>query len=574
MKLLMTCLVLLSNCPLGQAGSGAAPGFVESLQRIPKEGASLALRDFSGNGVRELARIGPAGIDLFRLGTDGLFNVDNGALPSTHLNWPAGRVGWDLVDLGADGSVDVLLLLESGEVRVHRLVNADPEGIDAVEFDEGEKLLQDRVFLPHGVNRVRFVRDVDGDGRQDLVLPGPGSHRIFLARDGGWSTPIEVAYDLRTSLLVGEAPSLHASFGQDVRVPWFHLEDVDGDGHADLVAETDDRIAFHLDLNSLSSEPTWVLSLEDLRAELPTKDGFDFDNLFSILDDRVTWEIADLDGEAPLDLLVMLGPKLRVYLGGSRTGPLGTPDQVLKSSGNVLWSFLRQVEGDESLDLQIARSKNISVGRVLRSLILPSSLSFDLYTYRNEGGSFSRKPTRRNSLIVEVPRLLTLINDSDSIDDAVAEQMDIQAVRLPRRAGSTGKSDGVVDIQGEEMVITLDCAPDSIPLEDLLAEGFDPEAWAESFFLEDFDRRGDGAERVIDIGDLLDEDFSPSAILRAACEGHDPSLRIPLAFRGEQFDAFLTTDIDGDGQIDVVVVGESDDEWIVQYLLLRNLGDR
>ena len=31
-----------------------------------------------------------------------------------------------------------------------------------------------------------------------------------------------------------------------------------------------------------------------------------------------------------------LGSKLRVYSGGSRTGPAGVPDQVLKSSGNVL----------------------------------------------------------------------------------------------------------------------------------------------------------------------------------------------------------------------------------------------
>ena len=132
-----------------------------------------------------------------------------------------------------------------------------------------------------------------------------------------------------------------------------------------------------------------------LRDELPEDERIDFDSLLSAVENRVSWRIADLDGKGAHDLIVILGPKFRVYLEGAATGPVGAPDQVLKSSGNVLYFFIRQVQGDALPDLQIARGERISLGRVLRYLILPGKIDFDLFTYENVRGVFSRQPTKR-----------------------------------------------------------------------------------------------------------------------------------------------------------------------------------
>ena len=42
-----------------------------------------------------------------------------------------------------------------------------------------------------------------------------------------------------------------------------------------------------------------------------------------------------------------------------------------------------------------------------------------------------------------------------------------------------------------------------------------------------------------------------------------------LAFDAERIDELESLDLDGDGRSDLVVVGELDDEWIVQLLVLR-----
>lgn len=547
------------------AAASGDPAFVETVFRMPEDGARLALHDFTGDGALDLLKLDESGVALYTLGPGRTFAGE----PTALLAWPAGRVGWDLCDLDGDGVYELALVLESGVVRVYRPLAGGG-------FDEGRTVLEAETYLPRGASRVRFARDVDGDGHVDVVLPGLGTHHVFLARPGtesGWAAPIEIAFELDARHDMGDPESLSSYFGQRVRVPWFRIEDVDGDGRADVVSETSDRVAFHLAQPELDSEPTWVLDLAALRADLPRRGNIDFDNLLSVLDDRVDWRIEDIDGKPPRDLIVMLGPKLRLYLGGARNGPVGTPDQVLKSSGNVLWTFVRQVEGDALPDLQIARGQRISVGRVLRSLILPSAIHFDLYTYRNEGGKFSTRPTRRNRVTIEIPRLLSFIEDADEFEEKIKAQFEIPARRLPRMPGAPARGDDIIDIQGSELVIFEGCAPEPFAMELAMDGDIGAEQLVESFFLADFDERGDGAERTIDIGDMATYDFAPGDVLRRSCKGREPALRHALALEPKDVTRLIARDIDGDGRTDVIVVGKKDDEWVVQFLVRSGVAD-
>lgn len=561
---LATALVLaaggdgpFSQTPFSQGPFSETP-FSQTVVRLSQGREALALRDFTGDGAQDLLRIDGEGLALFPLGPDGTFASE----PSAVLPWPEGRVGWDLSDLDGDGTVEILLLVEGRSVRLHRL---DADGA----FDAGREVLQAVSYLPAGVSRVRFTRDVDGDGRADLVLPGAGAQRIFLARPEGWAPPLEIAYEVEVHTMVGQPESLSSSFGQTVRVPWFRLEDVDGDGRRDLISETSERVAFHLADPELGSEPTWVLDLVALRAELPRRSGIDLDNLLSVVGERVTWRLADLDGRAPRDLIVALGAKFRVYMGGAREGPVGTPDQVLKSSGNVLQSFVRQVEGSPLPELQIVRGERIGIGRVLRTLILPGHLDFDIFTYRNERGVFSRKPTRRYTVTFEIPRLLAFIDEAEGLEDRISQQFEVPAQRLPRVPGAPAEGDDVVDVGGEELLVFAGRAPAPIFGETFREGERDVDFLVEGFFLEDLDARGDGAQRTLDLGDVRTYDFAPGAILRRACAGATAAARHPLAVEAGKVSELLTPDLDGDGRSDVIVVGEDEDEWVVQFLVRR-----
>lgn len=557
--MLLACVLLLSQVAAPAPGEPTSD-FVQTVLECPKEGVRFVLRDLSGNGRGDLLRIDPEGLSLATIGADGKLVTGAG-----RLAWPAARVGWDVADLDGDGRDEIAMLVEGRVVRVHAV---DEDGSIA----PGEDVFEVQSALPAGIHRIHFVRDVDGDGRADLVLPGAGIHRIHLATEDGWADPIEVVYEAELTVEVGEPESLSSFFGQDLRIPWFRLEDVDGDGRRDLVSETRERIAFHLARPTLASEPSWILDLEALRAELPEDDGIDLDNLLSVVENRVSWRFADLDGKGARDLLIVLGAKFRVYLDGARTGPVGAPDQVLKSSGNVLWSTLRQVAGDGFADLQIVRGERISVGRVLRTLILPSALNFDVYTYENHAGVFTRKPSRRNRITIEIPRLLSFIGEAEGLGKSLEEQFLIPAQRMPRVPGQAAKGDDIVDVRAGELVVFKGLAPAPLFIEslaDAAADEADLERLLVSLCLDDLDAKGDGANRTFDFGRLAEQDLALGAILRRAHAEREPTLRHPLVADLEQVTELLVHDLDGDGTSDVVVVALHEEQWTLQFLVRR-----
>lgn len=558
---LLALLALVMAAPQSQGDRAADESaddsaFIETELRVPRAGVVLALRDMNGDGRVDLLWLDNQGVTVRLMGADGRYaEVSEGGLA-----WPAGRVAWDIMDLDGDGRSELGLLVGGKLVRVYT-VNAEGR------FDEGLDVLEAVSYLPAGITRMHFARDVDGDGRSDLVLPGIGKHQIFLRRGDGWADPIQVAYEADVHYRVGDPQRLDSEFGQEVHVPSFRLEDVDGDGVRDLVSETSDRVAFHLAHPELSSSPTWVLDLEQLRGELPQKGGIDLENLWSMMDQEVRWFLADLDGKEPRDLIVSLGPKLRIYLGGAATGPSGTPDQVLKSSGNVLWTFVRQVEGDPLPELQLVRAERIGIGRVLRYLILPGALHFDLFTYRNQGGTFSRRPTRRNRVTFEIPRILSFIDEKDGLEAKIEDQFHILARRLAIDASAPAAGDDVIDLLNGALVLYEGCAPAPSFEEDLLDGDFDLGKFMDGFLLDDLDARGDGAQRTIDLGDLETYDFAPGAVMRRAYGERKPIDRHPLP---EGHDHKLSTrDLNGDGRSDVIVVAEDDGQWIVHFLVRR-----
>lgn len=530
------------------------------VHRVELEAAAdrLALRDLDGDGRSDLVRIAGDGLRAALQDDDGGFSAFGAP-----FDWPGETLGWCLADLDGRGGVDLLVLGQDGIVRAH--------GCDATGFDAGRVVLEGTCYLPHGRSRMPFARDVDGDGRLDLVLPGSGRYLIHLqAEDGTFADPLEIEFDVQVTTQVGDPNALDARFGQSVRVPWFELEDVDGDGTDDLVARTSERVDFHLARPELAASPTWSLDLAALEAQLPSSRDVNFDDLLSNIELGVQYTLADVDGVAPRDLVVQLGATVKLYLGGSVTGVEGDPDQVLRISGNLLYVLVRDADGDGRADLQMLRGDRISLGRALRWLVLPGALDFDFFTYRNEGAAFSRKPTRRNTVQLKIPRLLTLADEVEEIEDEVERQQSVPARRLDLHGD--GADDDVVDVEGGALVFFADCAPSED--EDLLRglrDGNLEQALAD-IALDDVDQLEDGGTKVIDVGDLDTWTYSPGAALRAAREGRTPSLRVPLDLASEDDEEpdFRPLDLNGDGKDDVVAwQRRAEGGWSVRVVVRR-----
>ena len=58
-------------------------------------------------------------------------------------------------------------------------------------------------FLSKGINRTFFSRDINGDGREDLIIPGAGNLTLYIANNGkGFNSAVTVKTNnrIRTSL--------------------------------------------------------------------------------------------------------------------------------------------------------------------------------------------------------------------------------------------------------------------------------------------------------------------------------------------------------------------------------------
>ena len=528
---------------------------------------TLALRDLDGDGDQDLLLFDESGVEVRYLDEQGSFPA-----AGVRLDWPSDHLAWTLVDLDQDGATEIAAFVEGRHVRLWR---ADARGALVPE----EPLLETRGYVPRGVYPMSFCRDVDQDGRTDLVLPGFGKYAIHRQLpDGGFAAPLEVALEADVDYDVGDPEELGAEIGQSVRIPWFTLRDVDGDGDADLVAELEERVLFHLAQPELAVEPSWSLDLEALARELPEDPGVDLDDLMKSAARRVDWEVVDLDGEAPNDLVLLVGSTIKVYRGAALTGPSDRPDQLLKSSGNVLFFFLRDVLGDERPELQLARSEGLSLSRVLRWLILPGELEFDLYTYGNQSRSgndapgddaevFTRRPIRRNGFSLTFPRLFSFVKRVEDLEEEFERKLAIPAKRMALE--DDGLDNDVVDLIEGELQIFRDRAPSRDEDEIELEDGSDFDDIVEAFVLRDLDELEDGEGKTVDLGDIEKWSFAPGAELREACSGKTPDAVV--AVRGDLDETVLHVhDLDGDGLQDLVLVGRDDEaRFVVQFLVRR-----
>lgn len=534
------------------AAAGEPKGFAETELVVPQNGSRLAFRDLDGDGAAELLWIDPAGVGVRFLGADGRFSERD----DLRLPWPGDDLAWDVGDVDGDGAEEVLLL-EAGRTLRAFGVAPPAEGAERA-FAPPRTVLEDAGGrLPRGRRHVTFARDVDGDGRLDLVVPGSGSYRIFLAGAEGFAAPIEVGFEAEISYSTGDPERVDGELGMELSIPWFSLEDVDGDGRTDLVSETDDAVAFHLASPELPAAPTWRLDKAALSEGAKGPRDLDFEDLFALLEGNVAWRIADLDGVPPRDLIVQQGSTFKVWLGGARRGDAGTPDDVLKSSGHVLTFLLHDLTGDGRPELLMIRAEKLSLGRVIRWLVLPGSLDFDVFAYENQGKGFGKRPLRRVVLRLRIPRLFSFFDELEGMGEELEARLAIPATVGSFDGGPA--ADDVVDLVDGRLVVFRDCAPAERGIDWRDIESVDFEEVVERFLLERIEGLQEGEARDIDLAKIKDIDLSPADELRSACAGKEPWLTHPLATEASSV-ALVVVDVDGDGLSDVVALDHADGE--------------
>lgn len=315
-----------------------------------------------------------------------------------------------------------------------RLVTYRHTGINWLDPDMGtEQPLVDATTNFHapedaGIPHLDVMRDMNGDGRDDLVLPDTDGFWLALqSSDGSFDEAAKIgapepfldatAYgDKRTYREVGITPQ---------NTPWYlrraHRLDYDRDGRTDLLFWNSDHFLVYRqdEAGTFAAAP----------AKLETDVQFDFDGSYSLafqfgdsgvtslllglggrMDYTLLHGFQDLNADGVADLVTLslygrsplrLGGRYHVHFG--RPTPGGTsfpaePDTSAtapgKSAGGTAWGYATQMfldfNNDGATDMGLA-AVNTSLGGMARA-IAANSISMRLALYGLRDGQYPARP--------------------------------------------------------------------------------------------------------------------------------------------------------------------------------------
>jgi len=413
----IVALITLQSLPL----AAAELNFTRQEFTLPAAIENLLVADTNADGLNDLIAALDDVMRVYFQNEDG-FDFEAGY---AEIPIPGKAIGWDLsTNYSDDGSASIIALVDGTEVVAWHVREREIQPPEVIISGLGG-------FLGRGINRLHFSRDVNNDGRDDLIVPGAGELQLYLRNaDGSYQSPLPVKSDvqLRNNL---DQDRLERSTGQAITIPALELRDVNADGHADIVSRTEDRLDVFFANSSgaawFPTAPTYSIDIAAIAAGLGEFDidSLDFSNLTGVL--ALTHEeiLEDVDGDGIEDLLLREGGKVSLF-GGNSTGlDQEQPRQVLRSGGNVLSTFLYDENEDGLKDLWLWRIESVSVGDIFVWLALSGSIAVEAFIYPNEGERFARRPTRQITVNLKFPSAIRLAssyreirNNLDASDNA------------------------------------------------------------------------------------------------------------------------------------------------------------
>ncbi len=146
-------------------------------------------------------------------------------------------------------------------------------------------------------------------------------------------------------------------------------------------------------------------------------DQLDFANLTGVL--ALTHEeiLQDMNGDGIDDMILREGGRVALHLGSADGIEFDQADQILRSGGNVLSVFLQDENDDGQPDLWLWRVEQISLGDVFLWLAISGTINIEAFVYPNEGNAFARRPARRITVALRFPSAVRMISSVEEVRD-------------------------------------------------------------------------------------------------------------------------------------------------------------
>jgi len=237
-----------------------------------------------------------------------------------------------------------------------------------------------------------FVRDFNGDSRDDLLLFQFGQALLYLGTGKGLdlSQPLPLAIKPRAEMIYltgihGDVADQQDAVGGTYFFPRVYPRDWDGDGRKDLIVVGGKDV--HVFLQApVGTYPTQSDRNFEVQLFKPAEDPNTLNSLYPSAPPSLSFADIDHDGKMDVVAQQMIGllgkMKSKVQLYWGRTGSLAAakPDREFITKDIAIMALIADVNHDGLLDLVIPTLglNFVSVGRVLVSGTFPVKLNYYL----------------------------------------------------------------------------------------------------------------------------------------------------------------------------------------------------
>lgn len=292
-------------------------------------------------------------------------------------------------DVGRVGDTNGLFFIEPGRIMRYDFTKDEIVEFIAIRTIYGQQ--RSGMIIP-----IDFIRDINGDDLDDIVVPDTAGYRVRLQRNDG-TLGDEVVLQGSSAMSVSDG---RVSFASRPLVSG----EMTGDDLHDLAVWRGDELHVYTQLPGyrFDGEPRIVTLRIGLQSEaelLSRQESFGAVNQEGLVETRV-WSVEDLNGDGLPDILTesLLNKGVfdkendfRLHLGrldGETIDYHEAEDALLASSGLQYGVQATDFDGDGRKDL-LLRKVQMSFGRVIRAL-LSGSVSLQLHFYRmTDGDTFA-----------------------------------------------------------------------------------------------------------------------------------------------------------------------------------------
>jgi hypothetical protein len=398
---------------LAQETSNNPPGYRSINFHLPHDIERMLVVDADNDGLADLLTIAEDRISLYFQRTANEGGGFDFTSPDTSVHLQERSIGWELSDNYADAQgqrrFSLLALVNGSQVLQWQIQDREfgeptplldglnaysGTGVNRLHFsrDINADGLEDLIIPGAGTLQLH-IRNPDGSYQQPLtVLADMQINTNLFIRQ---ALERDVGQSLRIPLI--ELRDVNGDGRPDL------ISETDERFDVFLASNSADYFP---------QLPSYSIDRLEIRERLGNfdLDQLDFSNLTGML--ALTHEelLRDVNGDGIDDFVLREGGKVSLFMGTPDGMDFSQPQQVLRSGGNVLTVFLHDENGDGLQDLWLWRVQSISVGDLFLWLAISGSIDVEAFIYPNDGQAFARRPSRQITVSLRFPSAVRMIS--------------------------------------------------------------------------------------------------------------------------------------------------------------------